>query len=254
MARQHILFGDAAAYTLEYVLKQQKWHTARVFGVLDDLALGPLHSLEHRIEYVKKMLHGLYAPEADDVDCITDNLKRFWHKPFDRDLPVVVWHGANASEQLLLAFCCARIQQNRLYHLDLSAQARPYRAAGECAPDAFSAMLPAVEPIADALYQHRRALWQDISQSTNHLRIYREGAVVSVDDDYYDALILEICREKNGFVPLLRIVGEVLGRSEQLVGDTFITARVVYLIEAGKLIKSASSETELRSAHISLPR
>lgn len=80
-------------------------------------------------------------------------------------------------------------------------------------------------------------LWQTLVKSSKRpdslLRIFESNEVKSVSEDYFDKQILTQCQEQGqgNFVLMMALVGRVLGLSEQLITDTFIIARVYYLIQ-----------------------
>ncbi|WP_307840171.1 DUF3658 domain-containing protein [Bacillus cereus] len=76
--------------------------------------------------------------------------------------------------------------------------------------------------------------WEKCSQTKDILRILLNGKIVAVPEDYYDAFILENTSKE--YQKASRVVGIVMGESNQCIGDTYLDFRVSQLIRQGKLI------------------
>ncbi|WP_018665416.1 DUF3658 domain-containing protein [Heyndrickxia acidiproducens] len=90
--------------------------------------------------------------------------------------------------------------------------------------------------------------WLSLMDKHENLRIWQNGKILSVPEDYYDEFIinkakkLHSIRRKKEFIIAPRIIGEVLGYLEQYVGDSFIEYRIRKLIEAGVFEAKGSLE------------
>ena len=81
--------------------------------------------------------------------------------------------------------------------------------------------------------------WRSLSESKETLRIWRNGRIHAVDEDYHDEFIIKKAKKLHSkqkamdFMKSARLIGEVLGHLDQYVGDAFIEYRLKKLIEAG---------------------
>lgn len=75
--------------------------------------------------------------------------------------------------------------------------------------------------------------WEKWSQTKDVLRVLLNGEIVAVSEDYYDMSILE--KTQKEYQNASRVVGDVMGKSEQCIGDTYLAFRVYQLIQQGKL-------------------
>ena len=75
----------------------------------------------------------------------------------------------------------------------------------------------------------------------SNLRVYEDNQVKSVRVDYFDEMILHYTNRK--FMHSARTVGEVIGRAESYVSDTFIFWRVTELIRNGKIVYRGNLES-----------
>ncbi|GKS12735.1 hypothetical protein YDYSY3_37350 [Paenibacillus chitinolyticus] len=82
--------------------------------------------------------------------------------------------------------------------------------------------------------------WQIISKQSGTLRIWRDGAVAEVPDDYYDMYLLDKLDKlrppsDHSYLKAARLIGEAMGYCEQFIGDAYFEYRVRQLIYDGIL-------------------
>jgi hypothetical protein len=81
--------------------------------------------------------------------------------------------------------------------------------------------------------------WLDLSGTDEVLRIWENGGIKSAQEDYYDSFIIDIVKNlhteygSKDFIKASRVIGEALGRSEQIISDAFIEYRLRHLIYKG---------------------
>ncbi|MCY8672345.1 DUF3658 domain-containing protein [Bacillus haynesii] len=81
--------------------------------------------------------------------------------------------------------------------------------------------------------------WTALSQQTSVLRVWDDGRIKSVKEDFYDSFIigklaqLQKNRSANTFINCPRLVGEVIGHLEENIGDEYIEYRILELIRKG---------------------
>lgn len=91
--------------------------------------------------------------------------------------------------------------------------------------------------IEDRRKSHRE--WEALAEAQNVLRIWENGEVHGVDEDFYDPFIINKAsklhsqQKHRDFMKSARLVGEVMGHLEQYLGDEFIEYRVRHLINNG---------------------
>lgn len=96
---------------------------------------------------------------------------------------------------------------------------------------------------AQTLSQHEREdfeqEWLTLAENREVLRIWRNGRIHSVPEDYFDQLIIKKAKKLHSkqktrnFIKSARLIGEVLGHLDQYVGDVFLEYRLRKLIEKG---------------------
>ncbi|WP_050615283.1 DUF3658 domain-containing protein [Bacillus testis] len=81
--------------------------------------------------------------------------------------------------------------------------------------------------------------WKELSASNAVLRIWENGAIRHVDEDFFDDFIIRSAQRLHQeadsctFMPAARLIGEVLGHIDQYIEDAFLQYRVRQLIEKG---------------------
>ncbi|MBB1294396.1 DUF3658 domain-containing protein [Pseudoalteromonas sp. SR41-4] len=175
---------------------------------------------------------------------ITKDISKLCHFDFTPYHKVVIWHGDNAPEQSLLYLCCHIIDEHKLYHIsinDYDLSTHMLHGVGACSLEMLDFLHNQEKNINPINCIQYAQLWQKLVKLSKRpdslLRIFESNEVKSVGEDYFDKQILRQCQEQGqgNFVLMLAVVGHVLGLSEQLITDTFIIARVYYLIQDTRL-------------------
>ena len=103
----------------------------------------------------------------------------------------------------------------------------------ECEPKSIGEIMTGIKEMSLERKDELVSIWEELKNSKENLRIFKNGKVESVEEDYYDK---DLCKNTgSGFVPAEQVIGETMGRSDQLVGDVFLEYRLRKLIEDGKL-------------------
>lgn len=261
MLTLHIVNGASASGTLKHYFEQNKLDgTNQVLCFDDYLAIGPLYDgnkvndhqlLNQRANYLFDMLQIAHLEEFADVNVedqwlvdITEDISKLCHFDFTPYHKVVIWHGDNAPERSLLYLCCHIIDEHKLYHIsinDYNLSTHMLRGVGDCSLEMLDFLHNQEKKIYPVDCVQYSQLWQTLVKSSKRpdslLRIFESNEVKSVGEDYFDKQILMRCQEQGqgqgqgNFVLMMALVGRVLGLSEQLITDTFIIARVYYLIQ-----------------------
>ncbi|MGB5824478.1 MAG: DUF1835 domain-containing protein, partial [Proteocatella sp.] len=244
----HIVFGDSAAGTLRYFFKSnQNEFKGQIINFIEELSVGPINGIDtdagfkKRIQWFKEMLKAVsvydYFEDVEKMFVDTyDSIKNL-----DPASKVVIWHGANADNQIALRCLAQMLKNEELYEVNVSesyiedSRNNLYspRSLAECAPEKIEKLLPTMKKLENEKRNNLKTDWALLAASKEELRILVDGIVVGVDESYYDDEILSNCTPD--FRKAARVIGDTMGRSEQLVSDTYIDYRVRKLIEIGKL-------------------
>lgn len=70
--------------------------------------------------------------------------------------------------------------------------------------------------------------WVQLSATQETLRIWENGYIQAVKEDYYDAYIINTCQhihneqQKKDFMKSARLIGEIIGHLQQDHGDAYL--------------------------------
>jgi len=260
MNKFHICFGLSAYGTLRSVFRKQNLlQTESIICIEDDFAVGPLHQLEtatgmnERIEWIHSFFERVEAISPEDLTTVKAYLLR--NLSFPAQIPdgsnVILWHGQNASDSIGIRYVVSMLRDKSLsfetiditafsVHCDYKVRnidgnevSYVLKSVGALPPklvmDAYQVKKNMPAPLVQSLILE----WETWSQSDRTLRVYKQGEVLEVSEDYYDASILEHASKE--FQKATRVIGTVMGESDQCIGDMYLTYRVHELIKQGLL-------------------
>ncbi|UVI27754.1 DUF1835 domain-containing protein [Paenibacillus spongiae] len=267
--RMHILLGESPAGSLKIALKQLKLCDVEGVVSLHDLfSIGPIWRLyeksgeEARWHWMRNVIN-------DEYDGFHAYKKSFDHSvnqilAIPEEMPIMIWAGDNAHEQTGLRYVLHLLQNrtNEIFVINtplemyLEHDNKEYRCTfkhmGEIGPNHMQEIY--VENITNApLTQHQRMElaqeWLALTESQDVLRIWRNGEIKPVPEDFYDGFIIERAKllHENpmlkGFMKSARLVGDVLGNLDQYIGDEFLEYRLRALIDKGMFEMKGSLKT-----------
>ncbi|WP_320054328.1 DUF3658 domain-containing protein [uncultured Acetobacteroides sp.] len=244
MKTVHVVFGDSALSRLRTFFKKERQNsTDVVFCFRDDLSIGPITALEtkqgnsNRVSYLKN-IHIERNADSDTRFCQSHigigSINSFNFGSYDR---VVIWHGNNIQEKMLLYLACTLLPEENLYEAAITNTVNqhgytPIKLA-ECSSNTISMLLESIAPIDSKKKAEYKQEWIKSSQSDKLVRILSQGKIVEVDESYYDSYILSDCTED--FTPASQIVWNVMGSCGQSIADTFLKYRVKGLVKKNEL-------------------
>ncbi|MEH6935970.1 DUF1835 domain-containing protein [Bacillus sp. JJ783] len=271
----HITFGDSAHGNLKYVFqKNNEYKNEKVICINEDFSIGPIYKLEstegmqERKQWLKEVLTTIGpTSELDYLDWIETILKQ--NPQIVEEIPssskVILWHGENVSDAIGLRFVLSLLQNKNIHfeevnvtdfshHIeykvqDIQGKEIPHvlRSLGEMPSELILEALLMKKDLPQAHVQTLIQDWKKYVQTNGIVRILKDGQITTVAENYYDVLILE--NTSNEYQRASLIVGEVMGKNEQRIGDTYLIYRVHQLIQQGKL----NCQGNLAKIEIQLP-
>lgn len=246
---KHIIFGPSAAGSLRYIINE-KGLNQDVLSIDDDLSYGPLHSLEERIKFGAELINSI-APDDEEFTSYFESAVSSWPTPENfTGCKVILWHCENAPEQLMLQMVANQLQDfDELYEVALDNKISLARGTGEYTPEKLGSFIGTEAKISPERKRELVTSWKHSVQQKGTLRIWENESVVTVDEVYYDNLLLQNCTEE--FLNAARIVGEALGTTAQLLSDTWLNYRLLELVKM-HTIQAKGNLKQLRSFEVSL--
>ncbi|EGL15124.1 MULTISPECIES: DUF1835 domain-containing protein [unclassified Paenibacillus] len=258
--RVHFVVGYSFAGSIKAALKQLNWSgTHKVITLSENYAIGPIHGLDSyegrkaRRDWFQDHITEPFEVCDDPEEDYGQLLERVNKIP--EQAKVIVWTSRNACEQtgMLHAFRLLSGRSNSLALYDACTiceelDNRPnatisYRHSGEIPSDKLQAALVRMDDssfLKDADKARLEQEWQTISKQSGALRIWRDGAVTEVPDDYYDMYLLDKLDKlrpasDSRYLKAARLIGEAMGCCEQYIGDAYFEFRLRQLIYEGIL-------------------
>ena len=263
----HIVFGDSAAGTLKAALRELGIQSYRdkVVTFSDNFSIGPiwqLHQekgLQNRLEWLNT--HLTHEP-ADEFEIWYSDSFRLALNRIDAvkdDTSVLIWIGNNAHDQTGMRFAL-HLLQGRKIKVYLANVTETYRERykrfdplhlGEIVHDKLIELIQVdqlIQPLSDNARIQLEQEWLSLANSQAELRIWKDDRIHIVSADYFDECLIRAAQHfhtgygKMDFMKSARLIGEVLGRLEQYVGDEFLEYRLRELIQKGVFLMEGSLE------------
>lgn len=254
----HILFGTSASGSLKHALRKMGLDKKdKVISFSDIFSIGPIYKLNKEIG-VKSRFKWMEKCMSDEFDELPDYLKEF-KRSLNQIISVAegehvtIWAADNAHEQAGLRFAVYLLKDKNIditvintskeYEKRFPVKKVKYTLlhSGEMIPEKFQHLYE--HGTGNLLTDHDRISlkkeWLNLAETRETLRIWQNGRIFGVSEDYFDEFITGKVKKLHGtgkeraFIKSARVIGEVIGHLDQYVGDSFLEYRVRKLIEAG---------------------
>jgi hypothetical protein len=162
---------------------------------------------------------------------------------------IYIWTANNGNEQTGLRFILQLLKEkdNDIFliktseHYD-SKNKELY--SSMLHPDQLKILLEqasSIEPLSSPERIQFQREWDELSQSKDVLRLWKNGRVTGVPEDYYDALILKTIdhlhaeQGTNDFIKTGEVIGTAMQDMDEMVGDFYLEYRIRHLLYNGAL-------------------
>lgn len=247
----HLVSGDSAAGCMRAACAS--WGMpGDVIGFSDDLAQGPLSDGEPRVAYMRGLLEACgeggidgYVPFGE----WSQVARRLERDPHDA---VIVWTGENAADATFITMACARLAACPvpLWRVRVpGVEQRPYVTMHS--PQQLAQLYSTREQLSDATRQQFAQDFVRIRDTCGLVRRLEGGGVVGAPLEHCDPWLLAACGPD--WRPAAQVVGTAMGSCDapNLIGDAFFTARLGFLIDAGR-IEASGPQSGLRGRSVRL--
>ncbi|MGP4070910.1 DUF1835 domain-containing protein [Halobacillus sp. B29] len=255
--RVHIVFGEASAGSLSVALKELESQDY-VLSLHDSFSYGPIWNLheEQGLSNRKEWLQDHINVDEEYIDQYVENRKETIQtiEALHGHIPIYIWSGENALEYTGLRYVLylirsklnsIRLMNPSVIHPRLFPVAQVDYSllhTGEISPRQWKGMLEqcaSASPLSKPDRQRLVREWETLSTTEERLRIWKDGKLQSVEEDYYDNYLIQITRAihetqtERDYIKSARIIGEVMGTLEQSIVDSFFEYRIRTLILKG---------------------
>jgi hypothetical protein len=249
----HLVSSSSTAGALRVGLDRPK----TVIGFQDSFAMGPIWKLESKIGQAYR-----FEWSYENINFEQDDLEsRFSHTLLEiadipEDAPIYIWAANNGDEQTGVRFILHQLrnQANEIFLINTTELYYQWGTPGDERQSLFhSSMLQphqlkllfeqskAAKPLSQQERIHFQQEWEALAQTKDVLRLWQNGRIASVPEEYYDSLIIEMMKEMHhkqeskDFFRAGKVIGEILSQMNEVVGDAYLEYRLRHLIYNGIL-------------------
>lgn len=250
----HIVTSESAAGSLKSAIDRPK----TVIGFPDDFSIGPLWKLEAATgqEFRREWLFDNINFEQEEFEYenkFRNALRQI--EDIAPDSPIYLWFGENAEEQTGLRFYLYLLREkpNKIFLMNTTQLYKEYVGAEDGSAFFHTGLLDSKilrlffekARDAEALSEEKRICyrkqWNALWETTEVLRVWKDGQILAVPEEHYDALILEaikkfLKKQKNKeYILAAQVVGDINARSEEFIDYFFLEYRIRELVYKGVL-------------------
>lgn len=252
----HIIFGRSAEGSLKHSLRGKNH---RIIGIPIDFSVGPITNIHkqsgihHYFTWLKSSFNTMWSsPEEDEkaYECSLQQLAEI--KNGDQ---LTIWTCENATEQIGLRICCYLLKDKEVTinfvntfkamkdftkHGDVEIDIRH---TGKCDAKQLAHFYEhSLSPISAKMRKGLEQEGETQIQSKSFVRSWKKDEIFHEKESSGDSFIID-CAKKvhrgmgdSEFIHAVRLIGEVLGHSEQSLSDAWIEYRIRSLIDSGHLV------------------
>ncbi|MGE6610898.1 DUF1835 domain-containing protein [Peribacillus sp. NPDC076916] len=256
----HIVFGQSTSGSLKMGLRELGMENEeQVLCFSDIFSVGPIWKLHDDVG-VKQRIDWFRTRFLSEDDYYEMDYGKDFNKTKDivshvpEETTIFLWAGDSSHEQTGVRYVLYLLNKKRnniilintskAYHEEFEGSNRVYSplTTGGIPPEKLKSIYEKNKTNNPISIEDRRKFqreWVLLAEAQDVLRIWDNGKVHGVDEDFYDPFIINKARkvhsqQKNrDFMKSAVLVGEVIGHLEQYLGDEFIEYRVRHLINIG---------------------
>lgn len=243
----HICFSPSAGGSLRYAIKNKKILEGKEVIIFeDDISQGMIGSginIDERFDWWNRI------SGEDEITCLDFNYLKEAYQKFHKKISkikdsdvIYLWYGHCGNEICGMMYTLELLKDkpNNMYFINVSDMIEEsandvytYMAVAEIIPEKLKSFIKLKRKIELKEYDTLLNEWDSLKKDNEILRIFKDGKIKSVKDDYFDIDILKYTEKE--FKKSARIVGSVMGFNEIQISDGYIFWRIKELIKSGMI-------------------
>lgn len=244
----HICFSPSAGGCLKHAIKHQKlFEGKKIIAFPDDISIGTIGNginLDERLEWWESVNNDEERIHWEEIDYLKKSYEQFYKEISnikDTDL-ICLWYG-DCSRDICGMMHTLELLTDKIEHIyfinvsekiyESDSIIYTYRSVSEIITEKLKEFIEIRRKIEYQEYDDFINQWNLLKKDNSILRIFKDGRVKSVSEDYFDIDILK--HTENEFKPSARTVGRVIGYSEMIISDEYIFWRIQELVKSGML-------------------
>lgn len=244
----HIVYSESAKGSFKQAIKGKFITGDELIALYDDISNGEINNLK---DYKNREAwwNELYGEEYFycDVNAFKNNYIKFYDnisKINDGDT-VYIWYGHCNSEISGMLYTLYLLKDTKVdvYSINVSEkivennQGKVFTyiasSAGEIIHEKLGEYFKLARKLESDEYEKLLSQWNQLTKENSLLRSYKNGEMISVNEDYFDKEILKFTEDE--YKKSARTVGDVLGNTEPRISDVIIFWRIKQLVKMGKI-------------------
>lgn len=243
----NICFSESARGTLKQaIIKNKLGRKEKVIALIDNISQGPIRdviNVEERVNWWNE-LNGEDKYYYCEIDDLKENYNKFYKEisEISNTDTIYFWYGQCSKEicGMMYTLQLLKSKSPNMYFINISDMIIEYthhifvpKSVGQIMTEKLREYTKLARKIDSKEYEDLLNQWETLKKENSILRVFIDGKVRSVGEDYFDIDILKYSEKK--LKKSARIVGTVLGYSETEISDDYIFWRVKELAKSGKL-------------------
>ncbi|WP_211214147.1 DUF1835 domain-containing protein [Neobacillus bataviensis] len=252
----HLACSESTAGALRYGLKRPK----TVIGFQAFFDIGPVWQLDQkpgqtkRFEWINENIN-LEQDHFEIENSFNNTLLEISEIP--GNVPVYLWTADNGEEQTGVRFIL-QLLKDKANEVILLNTTELFEKGNFLKEDEVQTMYHSSgvhpknlkllfeqnktqAPLSDLERVKFQREWESLAQTEDVLRIWKNGRVEGVPEDYYDQLIIKTIERlhneqlQKDFILAAKVIGEMIGQNDGCIGDFYLEYRIRHLIYSGVL-------------------
>jgi hypothetical protein len=244
----HIVYSESAKGSFKQAIKGKFITGDKLIALYDDISNGEINNLK---DYKSREAwwNELYGEECFycDVNAFKNNYIKFYDNisKIDNGDTVYIWYGHCNSEISGMLYTLYLLKDTKVdvYSINVSEkivgnnQGRLFTyiasSTGEIIHEKLGEYFKLARKIESDEYEKLLSQWNQLTKENSLLRSYKNGEMVSLNEDYFDKEILKFTEDE--YKKSARTVGDVLCNTEPRISDVIIFWRIKQLVKMGKI-------------------
>lgn len=232
----HICLDDSAYCTISHAVKLGLTEKGSVVLFDDDLSVGNISNCRE-YEYRKSVIHKMFPDNISNIDDneIKKELDNFY-EILSKENDFIIWYAHNPTDYCNLYYIINLIKNKNIKVIECIKKTVGnitffYKWVGEIVPEDIPMISKRVRDLSDQEKNEYSRKWELLVLENGSLRAEVSGDIKTVNENYYDNLILKKVPIKSNSIAA--IVGKFIGMDKPCLRSWFIVSRIKYLAELG---------------------
>lgn len=247
----HLIHGHSGRGTLTYYFRTYLPNDKiQIQGIYSTFSVGPLSDFISSSDYEEyvaywKSLNPLNVFNSTDDEQLhyhfnSSLIVNQFKINFSKKKPLIIWHGSEVDEKLMLYRYCHLLKDRDLYEINLDEwpmNPEDNYYISNCLATRRPEDLDGIFNIVKKIDRDSKTLyaeeWERLKKDQKTSRILQNGKVISVEEEYYDQDLLNNCTSE--FQNAAKVIGKTMGQQKSTVGDHYLLCRIYVLINQNLL-------------------